>query len=133
MPRNKGGGKSPFNLNQKGVSIVSKDDWIDLGLIPNGQQYQIGLVEFTPIEKSLTCEIRPNIISQSQSTESATSISGKSSTKAGTTKKIDLWRKGRLVSLTALSTGVEHWWLRFTSKKQTPTEVIWSVSYMELY
>lgn len=135
MPKPGGGGgkPSPFDLSQNGVASVAKDEWVDLGSIgASGQQLQLGLCPFTPIDKMITCEVRTNISGQSGGTVAKTEIKAKAGAKAGSSKTIDMWKRGRLFITTPVSTGVEHWYLRFTSKKTTVSECIWQITYLEL-
>jgi hypothetical protein len=135
MPKPSGKGKSnPFDKIKNGVIDISsaKEKWLDLGAIPNGQQYQIGMCEITPIDANYGVEVRPNISGESAGTEAKTSKVGAGTAKSGSTKRIDMYRNGRVVTTTPLSTGVEHWWLRFYSKKVDTTEIIWNITYLEL-
>jgi len=134
MGKPSGGGQSPFNLVINGTSNISsaKELWVDLGLIPNGQQYQIGKFSFTPLDSALGCEIRTNNNGKSSANLNDTTLLGKGVAKAGTSLIIDLWKNGRLYITTVLSTGVEHFWFRFYSKTNVTTEIIWNVNYLEL-
>ena len=128
-----GGSKTnPFNLVVNGVASVPKELWIDLGLIPTGSQYQIGKGTFTSTDKTIAVEIRTNPVGKSAGNITDTTLCGTCSVRAGATGTIDLWRSGRLVIKTPLSTGVEHWWVHCTSKTITATDLIWAVSYLGL-
>lgn len=133
-PGGGGGGKpSPFNLSQNGVASVPKDLWVDLGSIgPTGQQLQLGLCNFTPIDKTIKCEVRTNQSGKSAGTDADTDLKANGQARAGNSATIDMWRKGRLFITTPVSTGVERWWLKFTSKQAPLSDCMWQVTYLEL-
>ena len=126
---------SPFNLVVNGSSNVGQELWVDLGLIQNGNKYQVGKGTFTSTDKTIGCEIRINPVGQSAGTLAATTLVGSCSVRIGNTGTIDCWRNGRL-NITAptngVSTGVEHWWVRFTSRSGALGSMLWNVTYLEL-
>jgi len=126
--------RTPMDLSLNGVveMVSTKELWLDLGLIPTGQQYLIGLFLYTPIDAKCIVEVRPNEPGKNKGTKNDTDLVGKSSSRAGVSKFIDMYRRGRLVITTALSTGTEHWWIRFYSRKSTTTEILWRITYLEL-
>ena len=52
--------RSIFDLQINEVATVSKDLWVDLGPIPTGKQFQVGICSFTAIDKALKVEVKTN-------------------------------------------------------------------------
>jgi hypothetical protein len=131
-----GGGPGSSNFDQSifgpppGPLTAGKDEWIDLGAIPNGQAVWFGLGLFTSPDKSITFEIRGNILGQGSGTDGNTELlaAATATPRKGTVSK-DMYRKGRLHTVTVIGTGTEHYWLRLKSKQQTAGSYLYEITY----
>jgi hypothetical protein len=121
---------SLFNLTIKSSASVGTDLWIDLGLIPSGYDYRIGSWTVTAIGKAMTFELRTNMLTKSVGTLATTTTLALVSARADRSVTGDLYKRGTLQTKTVVSTGVEHWWIRVTSKSGTTQTMMYQVSYL---
>ena len=123
-----------FNLNIKGpppgTATTPAEQWIDLGLITSGYDFWIGNAQYTSPSKSITFELRTNLLTKTAANTTDTKLldAVALTTKSGTVTR-DLYKKGTLHTATVHSTGVEHWWLRLVSKTATAGGYLYSVNY----
>ena len=107
-------------------TTVTKDDWWDLSSyapdpnspIPSGKQLWLGFATFISYDKTMSFEVRPNLLGQSTGTTGATQLRAFSSMPAGESRDLDLYLSGTVLTLapvSAQSTGVEKLWLRTRS------------------
>ena len=131
MGRPSGGGGSTgfFTSTLTGSSSVGLELWIDLGLIPVGRRYWIGLAQYTAVDKATGFELRTNSATKSTGTTANTTLLATASARAGSTLSQDLYKGGALHTETVLSTGVEHWWIRIYSKSGTAGSYLYKISY----
>lgn len=130
-----GGGKANFDLNifgpPPGDLTVNKELWIDLGAIPIGKKVWFGNLQFTAPDKSLTVEMRSNILGETAGTLADTETIYKASVspRKGTVT-LDMYKNGRLhlVTITGTATG-EKFWMRLSSKKHTAASFIYYLAY----
>jgi hypothetical protein len=121
---------SLFTSNKTGTVSVGASLWVDLGLIPTGFKIWIGTGQYTSPGKSITMSLRTNMSTKSTGTTTTTtqldtaSVSPKSKTITR-----DLYKSGTLHTVTAVGTGVEHWWLYLTSKSSTLADFLYSIYY----
>ena len=129
-----GGGLTLFTTNiigpPPGPINASGSEWIDLGLIPTGYRIWLGNAQYSAITKSITFELRTNNATKSagNTTDTALLASAAASPRSGTVNS-DMYKGGTLHIVTVNGTGVEHWWLRLTSKVTTPGAYIYSINY----
>lgn len=112
------------------------DQWTDLSdAIPSGKQLWLGYATLISDDKTLTFELRPNLIGQSTGTVGNTVLRGFASVLAGDSTDLDLFYYGNIITLapvTAQSTGVEKLWLRI--KSGSASSGTWSyIIYYTLY
>ena len=118
-----------FNLSVSGTGSVGAEVWVNLGLIPSGSAIWIGSLSCTAISKTLTFELRPNLATKSTDTLTTTSLSSSLAARTGVTTIQDLYRKGRLHTVTIVGTGTERWWLRVRGKGATASDFLYKISY----
>jgi len=128
-PGGGGGSVSFFNLSLTGSGSAGTELWIDLGLIPTGNRFWIGLANFTSVDKVLGFDLRTNTTSKSTGTVANTALLATASLRAGTSKSLDLYKAGALHTETVLGTGVEHWWIRLYSKSAVSGTYLYKISY----
>lgn len=129
-PSGGGGSTNLFTSTLSGSSTVGTESWIDLGLIPSGKRYWIGLAQYTAVDKVTGFELRTNLSTKSTGTTANTSLISTASVRTGNTVTQDLYKGGTLHTETVLSTGVEHWWIRIYSKSSTPGTYSYKISYV---
>lgn len=115
-----------------GPLAAAKDEWINLGLIPVGKKIWFGVGVFTAPDKSLTFEIRTSLAGQSAGSDAATLLlasAGVSPTKGAFVK--DMYRSGRLHTVTVVGTGVESFWLRLKSNQATLGQYLYDITFTE--
>ena len=103
--------------------------WVDLGLIPTGKRIWFSYCTFTNPTKVISYYIRPNLATKSTGTDTTTLLVAQSAPKAGATATIDLYKNGRLHTTTIYGTGIEHWWLKMTSKSGTSGTYMYKIIY----
>lgn len=118
-----------FNLLASGSGSVGTDLWVNLGAIPLAQNLWIGTMVLTSTNKTVLFELRTNKVGQSVGTLAATTLLSSASLRAGTSVTQDLYRKGRLHTVTVVSTGSERWWLHLTSKGATAGSFLYKIMY----
>lgn len=113
-----------------GNATTGTEQWINLGLIPNGSKVWIGNARYTSPDKSITFELRSNLSGKSASGTGNTALldTVAVSAKNGTILR-DLYKNGRLHIATVRGTGVENWWLRLVSKTGTAGSYLYSINY----
>ena len=121
-----------FNLTNQGQAVMNNELWIDLGVIPNGTQVMFGYADYTPDGKTITFDLRSNTAGQSAGTVGATTLHGRLTVRDLNIGSADYYRNGRLQTLTVQSTGVEHMWLRLTSKSNAAADAYWWIYYTTL-
>ena len=122
-----------FDLINQGVTIhTSSDIWLDLGLIPLGSKFMIGYADFTADGKNITFDLRSNILGESTGTIAKTILSGRATVRDGTIYSGDWYRNGRLSTCTVISTGIEHFWLRISSKTNNAADAYWWIYYTSI-
>jgi hypothetical protein len=98
---------------------VGAELWLDLGLIPLGRKVWVGSVAYTSVNKAITFEVRSNLVGKSTSGTTNTVLLATGAPKVGATLTQDLYRNGRLYTVTVTGTGTERWWLCLKSKTKT--------------
>lgn len=121
-----------FDQISQGLASVGQEAWIDLGLIPNGSQLMFGFATYTPDGKTIVFELRSNNSGQSSGTTAVTTIHSRTSVRDGDSKDVDYYKSARTAVKTITSTGVEHWWLRLTSKSAVVADAYWWIYYTTL-
>jgi len=112
-----GGGKSTFDTTISGDGSVNSDYWHSLGVIPTGQKIYFGTLQATSPDKSITFEVRTNLAGQSVGTDGATLLlAAVSATVRSGTKILDMYKNGRLHTVSVIGTGTEKFWIRLKSK-----------------
>jgi hypothetical protein len=112
-----------------GNATVGTEHWIDMGVIPSGFARWFGSMILTSPSKSITFELRSNVLGQSAGTTGATTLLGTVSVSPKSrTITLDLYKNGRLHTATVTGTGTEKWWLRLRSKSGTAGEYTYKVS-----
>ena len=107
-----------FDLSQSKTGTNGADLWIDLGLIPTGFRFFIG--SWTVYgAKADSFYLYTNKATKSAAVTTDCTLLASASIKAGATVTQDLYKKGTLHTTTVYGTGVEHWWIRITSKSGT--------------
>lgn len=115
-----------FELTFLGSGTVNQETWIDLTAsnpnpnspIPAGKRIWLGYATFISDDKTLTFEIRPNLLTKSAGNITDTQLRGSQSVQAGDSKDQDLYFYGNVFTfapVSADSTGVEKVWLRVKS------------------
>ena len=120
-----------FTLTANGSGSAGTEAWRDLGLIPSGYDFWIGIVVYTSVTKAFTFQLRSNLATKSTGTLANTSLLATAAPKVGVSVTQDLYRSGRLHTATVKSTGVEHWWMRVYSKSGTSGSYLYKVSYCQ--
>ena len=110
--------QATFNLDTSGSGSCGKELWIDLGSIPTGKQLWFGFASLVAIDKDVQFEIRTNLSGYSDGTAAHTELQDFASAQVGASIDRDLYRGGAIFVASAVSTGVEHWWLRCQSVSQ---------------
>jgi len=121
-----------FNLVNQGLAVMTTEQWIDLGLIPNGTQIMFGYGDYTPDGKTITFDLRSNLATKSAGTIAETTLHGRATVRDLQIAEKDYYRDGRLTTVTVQSTGVEHYWLRLTSKSSNSSDAYWWIYYTTL-
>lgn len=130
-----GGGSALFTSNVSGPPpgplTCPGVAWIDLGLIPVGQFIRFGSAQYASPGKSITFEVRTNLAGQSAATTGATLLlaSSVASVRSGQIT-VDYYKSNTLNIKTVIGTGVEHAWLRLSSKTLTATDYFFSINYL---
>jgi hypothetical protein len=107
-----------FNLTASVSGSNGTGLWIDLGLIPS--TYRIWIGSWTVYgAKADSFYLYGNKIGKSAAVATDCTLVASCAIKAGATATQDLYKKGTLHTVTAYSTGVEHWWINITSKSST--------------
>ena len=101
-----------FDTVISGVGTVGTESWVDLGAITSGKQIWIGYCTFGAVDKNLQFELRSNNSGTYSGTTAATSLHDFSGASLGSSVDRDLYWYGAIATLSVISTGVEHWWLR---------------------
>lgn len=126
-----GGGTAIFNLVLTGSGTVGTSAWIDLGAIPTGYDYWIGQVTYTSIDKTVTFELRTNTSGQAGGSDANTTVLDTVTLRAGASATRDLYKNGSLHTKTVVGTGVEHWWIKMTSKSGTAGSYTYKAIYAQ--
>lgn len=124
-----GGGGSVFNLNITADGSVGTEYFHDLGAIPTSYRIWFGSLQATAPDKSVTFEVRTSNVGKSAGNTSDTTLlaSVAASLKSGT-KLLDMYKSGRLHTVSVLGSGVERFWIRLVSKG-TPGAYLFSLNY----
>ena len=85
-----------------------------------------------PDGKTLTFELRSNTAGNSTGATNTTVIHDRIACKDITSVDRDYYKNGRIVTQTVISTGVEHFWLRMTSKSSVVADGYWWIYYTTL-
>lgn len=123
-----------FDINISGPppgnATTGSDQWIDLGVIPTGKRIWFGNGTYTSPDKSITFEIRTNVIGKSTGSDANTTLLAATSVSTRTgTATADYYRKGRLHITSIYGTGIEHFWLRLKSKSGSAGSYLYSINY----
>ena len=118
-----------FDQVSQGLVSVGTETWVDLGLIPNGTKVMFGYATYMPDGKTIVFELRSNTAGQSTGATGTTVIHDRVSLRDGSVIDRDYYRNGRLQTVTLQSTGVEHFWLRLTSKSAATADGYWWIYY----
>jgi len=118
-----------FNLINQGVATMTNEFWVDLGLIPNGTQIMFGYATYTPDGKTITFDLRSNMATKSAGTIADTILHGRATVRDLSESNKDYYMNGRLMTVTVQSTGVEHYWIRLTSKSSASADAYWWIYY----
>lgn len=137
MARPGGGGGSGSTLFTSSIigpppgnATTGADQWINLGIIPNGQRFWFGAAQYTSPDKSITFELRTNLPGQSAATLTATQLlSSASATPKSGTLKVDLYKGGTLHIVSSYGMGSEKIWLRLKSKTSTAGSYLYALYY----
>jgi len=122
-----------FNLNVSGPPpgdlTVATLLWINLASIPTGSKLWLGSAQYAAPDKSITFNLRTNIVGQSTGTDAnTTSLYSTSVAPRNGSVLVDMYRKGRLHIATVVGTGVEKLWLKLTAKGAAGS-YLYSVNY----
>ena len=118
-----------FDTILSGAGTVQTETWINLGLIPTDKQIFFGFATFIAEDKVSSFELRSNIATQSTGTVANTTLHDYSSAQVGSSVDRDLYRNGYTNTISIVSTGVEHWWLRVKAKGS----VVGAIDYIIFY
>jgi len=123
-------GGSIFTTNITGSGSVGSSLYIDLGLIPTGKRAWLGNTQFASPDKSCTFSIRKNNSTKSAGTDADTTQMTSSAAGPTTgTVTTDYYKNGTLHTVSNISTGVEHWWLKIVAKSATVGSYYNSINY----
>lgn len=121
-----------FDQIFQGQATMTSELWVDLGLIPNGSQFMFGYGTYTPDGKTITFDLRSNTTGNSTGTTGTTTLLGRATVRDLNESNKDYYANGRLQTVTVVSTGVEHVWLRLTSKSGNSADAYWWIYYTTL-
>lgn len=107
-----------FDTTLSGAGTVGTETWVDLGLIPSGKQIWFGYATYAAVDKNVQFETRANISGQSTGTIAHTDLFDWSAAMGGSSVDRDFYQYGNIMTVTLVSTGVEHWWLRIAAQGQ---------------
>lgn len=133
-PGGSGGGKAVFDQSvfgpPPGDLTVGSEAWIEIAAVPSGQRLWFGVGNFTSPDKSITFELRTNNTGESQGTLAKTALlfSAAVSPRKGTLL-VDMYKNGRLHTVSVIGTGVEKCWLRLKSKSGTQASYLYTVTW----
>jgi len=113
-----------------GDVTIGNEGWAEIASIPSGQNLWFGAGEYTSPDKSFTFELRTNLVGESQGTLAATKLlfSTAVSPRKGTVRT-DMYKNGRLHTVSVIGTGVEKCWLRIKSKSGTQASYLYVVTW----
>lgn len=123
-----------FDTIRSATGSAQQEAWADLGVIPAGKQWLLGpLNTFIAQDKDLQFELRVNKATKSAGTVADTEFLDGFAAQAPNGVDRDLYWFGAIATLAPLvvSTGVEHLWLRVTSKSNTAGAYTWVIRYLE--
>lgn len=118
-----------FDQIFQGSATMTGEFWVDLGVIPNGSQIMFGYATYTPDGKTITFDLRSNTAGLSAGTTAATTLHGRATVRDLNESNKDYYANGRIQTVTVQSTGVEHVWLRLTSKSGNSADAYWWLYY----
>lgn len=121
-----------FDLILQGSALMTNELWVDLGIIPNNSQIMLGYATYTPDGKTITFELRSNLLGYSTSTTGTTKLHDRVTVKDLSVIDRDYYQNGRLQTLTVSSTGIEKLWIRLTSKSNASADAYWWIYYTVL-
>ena len=121
-----------FEKTFEGSDVVTSELWVDLGAIPVGTQCWFGFAVFIAIDKSLAFHLRTNKAGLSAGDLASTTLHDYGAAVAGDSVDRDLHRDGNTFIASIVSSGVEHVWLRVTSKSGSAGDfdfIVWYTDY----
>ena len=121
-----------FDLILQGSQTWTTENWVDLGVIPNGTKVMLGYADFTPDGKTTTFDLRSNTAGNSTGTTGTTTLHDRITVRDGVIASRDYYKNGRVQTLTVQSTGVEKLWLRLTSKSNNSADAYYWIYYTTL-
>jgi len=108
-----------FDLTIDGTGTLGTSVWVDLGVIPTGKQILFGYATYVAEGKNLQFETRTNVAGQSTGTTGTTDLLDWVAASGGSSVDRDFYQYGAINTLSAVSTGVEHWWLHITAQSSS--------------
>jgi len=95
---------------------VTTETWVDLGAIPSGKQIWFGYATYAGIDKDTQFETRSNNTGTSTGTVANTQLHDFAGAQTGSSVDRDFYQYGNIMTASVVSTGVEHFWIRVTSR-----------------
>lgn len=120
-----------FGTSVTGSGSTGAVSWIPLATVPVGSKIWLGLARYAAPDKAITFELRTNLTGLTAGSDAATKIlySAAMSPKSGT-KTFDLYRNGRLYTVTVVGTVAgEKLWLALKSKSGAAGSYIYTINY----
>lgn len=113
-----------------GPLTVGLSAYIDLGTIPVGAKIWFGSGQYGSPDKSVTFEIRTNLVGLSAGDAASTKLLASIAAGPRTgTVNADYYKSGTLHIVSVVGTGVEKFWLALKSKSSTAGSFFYSVNY----
>lgn len=97
-----------------GTRTLTSELWVDLGLIPTGQQHWFGYATYIAETKYFTFELRTNKTGKSAATVADTTLHDFGAANQDSVDR-DFFQFGNVLASSVVGTGVERSWLRIRS------------------
>ena len=122
-----------FNKQYTGtLNFSAQEAWVDLGLIPLSFYILFGFGTFIADGKRLVFDLRTNKVGFSDGSTTNTTLQDRIGVIDGDTKERDYYKNAQTARKSAVSTGVEHTWLRITSRSANNADAYWWIDYTEV-
>ena len=105
-----------FDTIISGSGLVGTESWVDLGLVPLGRQILLGYATYIAEDKNCQFETRSNLYGYSDGSLIHTQLHDWVSVPTGSSMDRDFYFDGNVNTLTVVSTGAEHLWVRVVSR-----------------